>query len=270
VSTPPPSDVLDAFGAAGEPVLLEGGMGRTWRAGDVVLKPVEDVVEHAWVAEVYTAWSCTDVAVPQPLRIGAAWSYAGWGAHVFVPGVTARVGDDPQWFRAAHESFHEAVAGLERPSFLDDRDDAWSYGDRVAWEGAAPRGEPRTVALLERALDLMEPVELPSQVVHGDLCVNMLRDGDRPGVIDWPAYFRPRDWALAVVAADAIRWEGLDVGLLDDWGDGPAWSQLVLRAIVYRVATRAWFEASGVAVGDEDGYSIGNEALLDELEGRLR
>jgi uncharacterized protein (TIGR02569 family) len=270
VSAPPPDDVVSAFGAAGAPVLLEGGMGRTWRVGDVVLKPVEDVVEHAWVAEVYDAWSSTEVAVPQPLRSGGAWSYAGWGAHVFVPGVTARVGDDPAWFRATHESFHEAVAHLDRPSFLDDRDDAWSYGDRVAWDGAAPRGEPRTVALIERALDLMRPVDLPSQVVHGDLCVNVLRDGDRPGVIDWPAYHRPRAWALAVVAADAIRWEGVDAGLLDAWNDGPDWPQLVLRALVYRVATRAWLEDSGDAVGEEDGYSIGTEGLLDRLEERLR
>jgi hypothetical protein len=107
-------------------------------------------------------------------------------------------------------------------------------------------------------------------VVHGDLCVNVLRAGDRPGVIDWPPYHRPRAWALAVVAADAIRWEGLDAELLDAWGEGPSWLQLVLRAIVYRVATRAWFEEAGDAVGEEDGYSVGNEALLDRLEERLR
>jgi hypothetical protein len=106
--------------------------------------------------------------------------------------------------------------------------------------------------------------------VHGDLCVNVLRDGDRPGVIDWPAYYRPRAWALAVVAADAIRWEGIDAGLLDAWSDGPDWPQLVLRATVYRVATRAWLEDSGDAVGQEDGYSIGTERLLDRLEERLR
>ena len=60
--------MLEAFGVTGEPTLLRGGMGRTWRVGDVVLKPVADVVEHAWVAEVYDAWSDPSLLVPHPLR----------------------------------------------------------------------------------------------------------------------------------------------------------------------------------------------------------
>jgi uncharacterized protein (TIGR02569 family) len=270
VSPAPPPEVLEAFGATGSPVLLAGGMGRTWRAGDVVLKPVEDVVEHAWVAEVYDAWPDCAVRVPQPLRADGAWAYAGWGAHVFVPGEITRVRDDPAWFRAAFEAFHDVVAELPRPAFLDDRDDAWSYGDRVAWGEAAPSGAPATLRVLERAGGLMTPVDRPAQVVHGDLCVNMLRDGDRPGVIDWPAYHRPRGWALAVVASDAIRWEGAPPSLLEAWGDDPDWTQLVLRALVYRLATRAWLEDTGLAEGDEDGYSMGNAQLLDLLEERLQ
>jgi hypothetical protein len=41
--------VLAGYGARDEPRLLPGGQGRTWRAGDVVLKPVDDPDEHAWV-----------------------------------------------------------------------------------------------------------------------------------------------------------------------------------------------------------------------------
>lgn len=78
MSTPPP-EVLDAFGVKDEPTLMHGGHGRTWRAGEIVLKPVEDVGEHAWVAQVYDAWTSTDVRVPQPLRAGGAWSVAGRG-----------------------------------------------------------------------------------------------------------------------------------------------------------------------------------------------
>lgn len=147
MSAPPPA-VLEAFGVTGEPTLLRGGMGRTWRVGDVVLKPVADVVEHAWVAEVYDAWSDPSLLVPHPLRADGAWSFDGWGAHVLVPGRNARASDDPAWFHRVAETFHAAVAHLPRPAFLDHRDDPWSFGDRVAWDGVAPPrgardGDPR-------------------------------------------------------------------------------------------------------------------------------
>jgi uncharacterized protein (TIGR02569 family) len=267
--TAPPPEVLAAFGVSGSPHRLVGGMGRTWVVGDVVLKPIDHHLEHAWVCEVYDGWSSDAVGVPQPLRAGDAWSADGWGAHVLVPGKTALAGDDRDWFRGVHHAFHEAVAGLPRPAFLDVRRDAWSYGDRLAWEGVAPMGEPRTISLIRRALDLMVPVDLASQIVHGDLAGNVLRDGDRAAVIDWPPYWRPRAWALAVVATDAICWEGADPSLLDEWSDGPDWLQLVLRAAVFRMGTRAFNEAHGLAAVDEDEFVAGKTLLLDAVQTRL-
>lgn len=265
----PPREVLEAFGASGEPILLKGGMGRTWRVGDLVLKPVDDVVEHDWVAEVYDAWSEPAVRVPHPLRVDGAWSFQGWGAHVFVPGQNARAGEDPQWFRAVADSFHEAVAGLARPAFLDQRDDPWSFGDRVAWDGVAPQGEPATMSLLERALEHLEPVDLPVQVIHGDLGGNVLRDGDQGAVIDWPAYHRPRAWALAVIATDAVCWEGADPSLLDLWQEDPVWPQLLLRAVIYRLATRGHNEHRGVTPVGSDGYVAHEGRMLRLVEQRL-
>jgi uncharacterized protein (TIGR02569 family) len=264
----PSREVLEAFGVSGQPTLLRGGMGRTWRVGDVVLKPVAGVLEHAWVCDVYDAWSEPEVRVPQPLRADGAWSFAGWGAHVLVPGENARAGDDPAWFRRVADTFHVAVAGLPRPAFLEHRDDPWSFGDRVAWEGVAPQGEPETVALVERALARLHPVDLPVQVIHGDLGGNVLRDGDRPGVIDWPAYHRPKAWALAVIATDAVCWEGADTSLLDLWREDPAWPQLLLRAVIYRLATRGHNEVTGVRPG-VDAYIAHEARILGLVEERL-
>lgn len=269
MSAPPPPEVLEAFGVTGEPTLLRGGMGRTWRVDEVVLKPVDDVVEHAWVAEVYDTWSSSEVRVPQPLRAEGAWSFAGWGAHVLVPGDNAHAGDDPRWFREVCATFHTEVADLPRPSFLDARDDAWSYGDRVAWDALSPEGAPATLALLRRAIERLEPLDLAPQVVHGDLGGNVLRDGDRPAVIDWPPYHRPRAWALAVVATDAVCWEGADPSLLDDWHDDPVWPQLLLRAVVYRLATRGHNEARGVRPVGSDGYVADEARVLRLVEERL-
>jgi uncharacterized protein (TIGR02569 family) len=250
----PPSEVLEAFGVAGPPVLLAGGMARTWRAGDVVLKPVVDVAEHAWVCDVYDGWSSTTVRVPRPLRADGAWCFAGWGAHVFLPGATARLADDLHWFRDACLAFHEVTAGLRRPGFLDLRDDPWSHGDRVAWQGLEPLGAPATLERLRWAVALLEPVDLSTQAVHGDLGGNLLRDGDVPGVIDWPAYWRPAQWALAIVATDAVCWEGASRSVLDRLSSGPAWPQLLLRAAIYRLATRGHQEVHRPSAAVDDGY----------------
>ncbi|MEP6651466.1 MAG: hypothetical protein ABJA74_16365 [Lapillicoccus sp.] len=43
----------------------------------------------------------------------------------------------------------------------------------------------------------------------------------------------------AVAAGDAICWSGAPLSLLDAWSDGPHWDQPLLRAVIYRVATRA-------------------------------
>jgi uncharacterized protein (TIGR02569 family) len=249
----PSEAVLRAFGVRDEPVLLDGGQDRTFRAGGLVLKPVDDLPEqHDWLCETYVAWPAGDVVrVPEPVAADdGGWSAHGWAAHRWLEGETARAGEDPDGFRRTADAFHDAVAGLDRPAFLDQREDAWSFGDRVAFEGHAPVGRPGTLALLEPLLAALRPLEVPEQVVHGDLGGNVLRSPGRPdAVIDWPPYFRPRGFALAVTAADAITWEGAPASLLDRWADQPEWDQLLLRAVVYRIATRGHGEAAGSEVG---------------------
>jgi uncharacterized protein (TIGR02569 family) len=267
--TGPSPEVLAAFDVSGSPRRLAGGQGRTWVVGDVVLKPVDQEAEHAWVCEVYDGWSSDAVDVPRPLRAGGAWSTAGWGAQLRLPGRTARAGDDPDWFRAVHRAFHAAVAGCPRPGFLDSRDDAWSYGDRVAWDGEEPEGHEPTLELLARALGRLTPIEVPEQVVHGDLAGNVLRDGDRAAVIDWPPYWRAPAWALAVVAGDAVCWEGADESLLDRWSTGDDWPQLLLRAVIYRLATRGRNEVRGDVPAGSEGFVAENGRMLALVEKRL-
>jgi hypothetical protein len=50
---PPPEHVLAAFGARETPTPLQGGRGHAWRAGTIVLKPVDTSEESlAWEAQV--------------------------------------------------------------------------------------------------------------------------------------------------------------------------------------------------------------------------
>jgi hypothetical protein len=88
---------------------------------------------------------------------------------------------------------------------------------------------------------------------------------DRAAVIDWP-YWRPPGWALAVAASDAICWDGADPSLLARWSDEPAWRQLLLRAVIYRLATRGRIEERD-AVPTGDGEFVARTAwALDLVE----
>lgn len=271
----PPRDVLEAFAASGvEPTLMFGGQGSIWRVGDVVLKPVGNPAEHAWVCDVFDGWSHHDaVRVPQPLCAkDGSWVHAGWAAHAFVAGRDALIPEELDAVRAASDTFHARVRGLARPDFLDQRCDPWAFGDRVAWEGAAPEGHEPTRELIAEGLAALEPVHTPFQVIHGDIAGNILvAEGLPPAVIDWPPYFRPAGFALAVAAGDAIAWQGAPVTLLEAWADIPEWDQLLLRAVIYRVATRGRSEVLCTARSSGEQYVEERrplEAVLERLANR--
>lgn len=272
MSAPSP-DVLAAFGVAGvDSVPLEGGQGTSWRAGDLVLKPVDNADAHAWMCEFLDGWTSEAVRVPAPLRTGdGAWEQRGWSAASWLPGTTARAGDDPDRFRAVVDAFHAATAGVPAPAFLAARTDAWALADRVAWEGAEPVGSDEVRALAHRAIAALRPVDLPSQLVHADLGGNTLwHDALPPAVIDISPYHRPAGWALAVVAMDAVCWEGADPALLDRWSDVEEWDQLLLRAAVFRIATRGVGETLGWHAPGSDGYVAHRGASVDLVLDRIR
>ena len=271
MSAPSP-EVLAAYGVAGiDPVPLEGGQGASWRAADVVLKPVDDAAGHAWTCDLLDGWADDEIRVPAPLRTGdGGWEHQGWGATRWLPGTTARAGDDPDRFRAVVDAFHARTAPLPRPGFLDERTDAWARAERVAWEGAEPVGSDEVVALTHGAMAALRPVDLPEQVVHGDLGGNTLwHDALPPAVIDVSAYFRPPGWSLAVVAMDAVCWEGADPALLDRWSDVEEWDQLLLRAVVFRIATRGVGETLGWRAPGSDGYVAHRGASVDLVLDRI-
>jgi uncharacterized protein (TIGR02569 family) len=239
--------------------VLPGGQGQTWSDERVVLKSVGFEPERAWISEVYAAWTAHDVVrVPEPVpareRDGAAsrvrWVVDGWAAHVFVPGRDAELPGEIEQVREASDLFHDAIAALDRPDWLDERDDPWAYGDRLAWDGAAPIGTPPVLALMERLIDALAPVSSRSQMIHGDVLPNvLLTNGRPPAVIDWPPYWRPAEFANAIAVTDAVTFRGAPMSLLDEWATGPDWQQLLIRALLYRLGPTGFFGTRNSLMG---------------------
>jgi uncharacterized protein (TIGR02569 family) len=241
--------VLEAFGATGDPVALGGGEGRCWRADGVVLKPCDDETEWAWLGEVLPTVAQDGFRLALPMRAtDGRWVVEGWCGQPLVAGAHAE-----RWVEVigVGERFHEAIASLARPSFLDRRTNPWSIGDRVAWEELAP---PVAHPILSRLLAMRAPTTAPSQVIHGDLTENVLfAEGLAPAIIDVTPYHRPRGFAAAVVIGDAVRWRDADPEpLLEAVADDPWFPQLFVRAVIYRLVTALEFGRSDVSYFEPD------------------
>jgi uncharacterized protein (TIGR02569 family) len=238
MSEKPSAAVLAGFGVRGDAAPVPGGRGRTWRGGDIILKPSGLLAEVDWIAEVLSTLPDSPLfRVARPVRATTGdWSVDGWEAWDAVAGEP-----NPQrWddIMSVGIAFHEALAGLPRPRFLDARDDPWSFGDRLAWEEWPLDGSEVMTELLVPLAAARRPVDHPAQPVHGDLLGNVLfADGLAPAVIDWPVYFRSPSWALAVAVIDALTWHDAPADLIEHWAHLDDWSQMLVRALMYRIAT---------------------------------
>lgn len=190
--------------------------------------------ELAWHAEVLPTVDARDfrLSFPQP-SIGGELAVDGWTAWTYLPG-EHREGRWPDVI-AVGDRFHQAFAELPRPSFIAARTDPWAIGDRVAWGEASidPYRDVPHVALLGNGL---APIEARDQLIHGDLTGNVLfADELPPAVIDLSLYWRPANFATAIVVADALVWEGADVSLVASVADVEDVGQLLARALIYRL-----------------------------------
>ncbi len=247
-----PGRVVDLFAASGTVEPLDGGRGGSVRVGDLVLSPGRDQPTTTWLSPVQarlavrldeTRPRALRVSLPVPTRDGR-WVVDGWAATRYEPG-TAPCSDLDVLVAAGRLlSARLAVAVPERPAVLDEVDHRWARADRVAWDlDAGPAAlsalRPEARDLVRRVLGARRPVDLPSQLVHGDPVGNLLLDAAGcPFVIDLAPYWRPGAWAEAVTVLDAVLWEGADPGALGAWASGVP-RQLMLRAVAYRILSDA-------------------------------
>jgi uncharacterized protein (TIGR02569 family) len=255
----PPGHVLAAFGVKDvdtEP--LGAGWEGGWRCGEVVLSMIADHARAAWSAKARESLFVDGVRLARPVRsTDGRYVVSGWRADTFLAGASEPRHDE---IISAGVRLHEATATLERPRFLTQPPvaawtdvDVFIAADRAAWEDRPLQSLPAGVVIspgnteAERALELVsqlaalrKPTKSPSQLVHGDLYGTVLFSGAAPpGITDITPYWRPPSWAAGVVVVDALAWGEADDGLIERWDALPEWPQMLLRALIFRLAVHA-------------------------------
>lgn len=262
----PPEEVLRAFGATEPPARIVGGQGQNYRSGQIVLKPAQDDEETAWTAEFYLAVNDPGFRLPKPLRSDrGSFVYGGWQAWEYIEGQHQHKEGRWQEIIEICVRFHQAVAAIPQPPWFARREqNPWVVADKVAWGEAEITGHfrmahhPRIAPAVEKLRRCLRPVTARSQLIHGDFGGNVLfADGLPPAVIDLSPYWRPVAFAVGVVIADAIVWEGADVSLIAAGDRFDNFQQHLLRAELRRV------------IELETLHQLYGWEMLDEIEAHL-
>jgi len=264
---PPPEHVLSAFGLSGvDPMPLGAAWEGGWRCGEVVLSMVAENARAAWSARVRETLFVDGVRLARPVRsTDGRYVVSGWRADTFVAGQPEPRHDEVV---SAAVRLHEATGKLERPRFLTQGPtapwadvDVFIAADRAAWEERPMQSVPaaartpsptadgqRSVELINQLAGLRRPTKSPNQLVDGDLYGTVLFAGAAaPGITDITPYWRPASWAAGVVVVDALSWGEADEGLIDRWNALPEWPQMLLRALMFRLAVHALHPRSTAA-----------------------
>ncbi|RZQ62630.1 TIGR02569 family protein [Amycolatopsis suaedae] len=236
---PPPEHVCSAFGGRAADVEPLPGSDTAWRCDSVVLRRVTDRARALWTARTLDSVNVPDLRIAKPVRsTDGRWIVAGWSANRYLSGTPEHRPDEVV---LAAVKLHQATAEVAAPDFLTGRTDVYARADRIAWDhDEVDLDENRGGRWFEVLAGARRPVAQPSQVVHGDLFGTVLFDGDAPpGIVDFPPFHRPAEWGAAIAAVDAVTWGGADAGLLARWAHLPEWPQMLLRAMLYRLAVNA-------------------------------
>ena len=235
-----PPHVRTAFGVAEvapRPVLWAGR--RAWHCGDVLIRPVADNALAAWSAGVLDGLSVEGLRLAHPVRSSdGRWVVAGWAACRFVAGTL-----EPRYDAIVEASLrlHVATAALQRPRLLDGRDDLVTRAAAAAWGERGLTLDPRAGGVtFDELAGRRRPVAGAPQVVHAELFGAVLFDDEGvPALIDLVPAWRPKEWSAAVIVVDAVAWGGADEALFDRWSHLDDWPQMLLRAVLHRLALHA-------------------------------
>ncbi|KAG5802251.1 hypothetical protein H9Q74_011153 [Fusarium xylarioides] len=255
MSQTPPPKVLDAFGAEGSLIHVPDGRGLCYRTSQgILLRPSDDDKESEYIATLCKSLlelHPSDYRVPRPIQASESpvrYVCDGWTAWEYLEGKATPQGNFDILMRACR-AFHSDIMRLaiEKPLFLSTRQNRFTEADLVTWEEKKLQDVEEVNSdvmatirpILDQLLELRQPFrqEIKNQLIHGDLTGNVLFDtenGNPPAIIDITLYWRPAEYAEAIIVADGLIWLNEDRKLLEMFGTGHTRVQLLVRALYWR------------------------------------
>jgi uncharacterized protein (TIGR02569 family) len=256
----PPAEVLAEFRAAGPGTRLQGGQGTVWKAGDVLLKPLDVLpAELVWMDGIARRRSAGgQLRLSLPLRSRSnRLTVDGWTAFPYLAGQH----QPGRWLEIAGiaREFSLLFSDEECPDFIGKRTHEWARADRFAWgeDTGSSNAAPHVADLVAARRQVFDPPVL----IHGDLTGNVLFDSALPpAVIDLTLYWRPVNYSVAIIAVDAVCFEGAPISLFETISQAEDFPQYLLRALLFRLATDSFRGRP------ESEYSVYDRAVARVLE----
>lgn len=244
------AQVAAAFGVKREAKVLPGTEGRTYRAGNVVLRSGVEKTALLWKIEVLRHLQWDGFRVERPIRArDDRWVVGGWTAWTFLEGRAATPAD-AALVSLGTQALHAALAPIAYAHHLTEEA---GPADREAWgDDPLPQQQPEQIdTSLRKLAALRRPVMgLHDQVIHGDLNYHniLIAPGQAPGFIDFSPYWRPPEFAAAIAAYWLGPYQG-DTAVLHHFAHVRELEQMLVRVAI-RQLTRL-VEAGGLEYAEE-------------------
>ena len=176
--------------------------------------------------------------LPDPVSTAdGRWVQDGWSASRFMPGLRPAA---PAWrdITEAGLRFADAAeqAREDGQDVLSGRTHRWAVADRVAWRGKS-RDNSRGTGGAGSDLGVVGAPSAEKHFVHGDLSGNVFLDPSGVHVIldVSPYLLSARQWAAAIVTADAVLWGGASTDLAASHAEREQDRDLLCRALIFRL-----------------------------------
>lgn len=204
----PSKEILEEFGFTEEAKLLSGGLRRSFLVENHVLKyfPMETETGIEWLASMLEKIESEEFRVQKFIKSKEDRYYVnGWTAYVYLAG---EFRNDLEHLRKkifVLQSFHEKIKNEQLPpDYNFERTDPWGVADDMVWGDRPIECHENIMKEIKDLLVYLEPLDLPRQLIQGDPGHILFSDNEPPALIDLSWHYRPADFSLAVLAADAL------------------------------------------------------------------